>query len=106
MVQRHSPITATTQHVDHHLGFVLLSEDYRRNFRDAEDLADSGIARLIRRWPAITVHRHVLDKRNDIGAMQQHYPAIVDHIVVTQAVTAAAPCVMCPDRDPPVALDG
>src|SRR3546814_3423430 len=75
-------------------------------FRDAEDLADSGIARMIRRWPAITVHRPVLDNRHVIGAMKKHYPAIGDHIVGKPAVHAAAPGVMCPDRDQHVATDG
>src|SRR3546814_12211241 len=106
MVQRHSPITATTQHVDHHLGFVLLSEAYRRKFRDAEDLADSGIARMIRRWPAITVHRPVLDNRHVIGAMKKQYHAIGDHIFGKTAVHAAAPGFICSDRNQPAPTTG
>src|SRR3546814_10438918 len=97
IVQRHSPITATTQHVDHHLGFVLMSEAYRRKFRDAEDLADSGIARMISRWPAITVHRPVLDHRHVIGAMKKHFPTLGDHKTGKPSVHALAPGVMCPD---------
>src|SRR3546814_18171017 len=61
---------------------------------------------MIRRWPAITVHRPVLDNRHVIGAMKKHYPAIGDHIVGKPAVHAAAPGVMCPDRDQHVATDG
>src|SRR3546814_2791878 len=38
--------------------------------------------------------------------MKKHYPAIGDHIVGKPAVHAAAPGVMCPDRDQHVATDG